>query len=173
LSYGQLHPWIRVNASAPGFLNAWIDFDINGDFAGANEHVLRDVPLTAGDNLLDVFIPLEVFSGVSYARFRFSSMPGLSFDGPALDGEVEDYQVNLTGPGAMSLQATSGPSGGILITWPTQSGRRYIVEFKNSLNDPTWQRVGAEFLGDGTPATFSDTVRTETMRFFRIAVDSP
>jgi hypothetical protein len=172
LSRGGPHPRIRVNASASGFLNAWIDFDINGDFAGANEHVLRDVPLTAGDNLLHLEVPSEAHTGVTYARFRFSSVPGLSFDGPALDGEVEDYQVTLGGAGALPLEATVSSSGEFQINWSTQPGWRYRVEFKNSLNDPVWQPMGSVLTGDGTRATHVNSA-AGAMRFFRIAVDPP
>src|SRR2546430_15643327 len=34
-------------------------------------------------------------SGKVFARFRLSSAGGLSFNGPAADGEVEDYQFTI------------------------------------------------------------------------------
>ena len=40
-------------------------------------------------------IPAFAAPGDTYARFRFSSAGGLSYDGPADDGEVEDYQVEI------------------------------------------------------------------------------
>jgi len=42
----------------------------------------------------------------TYVRFRLSSAGGLSFDGPALDGEVEDYRVNL---GLLLTSTLAGP----------------------------------------------------------------
>ncbi len=50
----------------------------------------------AGDNDLHFIVPPTTTAGlVTYARFRFSNQAGLSFTGPAFDGEVEDYEVTI------------------------------------------------------------------------------
>lgn len=88
-----------VTASADGFLDAWVDFNADGDWEdwvdGINEQVFVSRPLTAGANLLSFDVPLTAVAGRTFARFRFSSAGGLSFDLPALDGEVEDYAVQI------------------------------------------------------------------------------
>ena len=88
---------LTVNASVSnGLLNGWIDFDGNGSWADPGEQVFTDIPLMAGDNSLNFMIPTSVPAGLlTYARFRFSTQPGLNFDGPAPDGEVEDYEVEI------------------------------------------------------------------------------
>jgi hypothetical protein len=87
---------IMVNASAAGKLDAWIDFNRNGTFADPGEKITDTLFLGAGDNLLNVDVPLNASEGVSFARFRFSSTGGLNYNGSALNGEVEDYQVNIS-----------------------------------------------------------------------------
>jgi hypothetical protein len=84
---------IVVEASAPGFLNSWIDFDFNGSWADPGDHIFVDYPLNPGPNLLTFTAPLLGLSGNTFARFRFSTLAGLSFTGPAPDGEVEDYMI--------------------------------------------------------------------------------
>ncbi|MEZ5199545.1 MAG: sialidase family protein, partial [Bacteroidales bacterium] len=89
---------VDVYASVQGVLNVWFDFDGNGSWADAGEHVFIDVFLNPGLNNLIYMVPAGVIQGNTFARFRFSSMPGLNFDGPAPDGEVEDYQVYIGTP---------------------------------------------------------------------------
>jgi len=89
---------IEVNASTTGYLNAWIDYDADKNWTGAGEQVLDDVMLMPGSNRLNFTVPATESPEVeTYARFRFSTEDGLSFDGPARDGEVEDYLI-LLGP---------------------------------------------------------------------------
>ena len=82
-----------VAASAAGRLDAWIDWNADGDWADAGEKVADNVPLTAGVNTLPVPVPAGAAEGPTFVRLRFSSAGGLSFDGQAADGEVEDYVI--------------------------------------------------------------------------------
>lgn len=86
---------ITVQASAAGLLTGWIDYNRDGDFADAGEKIFNDVSVVAGPNILPIVASNSLLTGASYARFRISTQSGLSFDGPAPDGEVEDYPVNL------------------------------------------------------------------------------
>ncbi|MCU0979313.1 MAG: S8 family serine peptidase, partial [Pirellulaceae bacterium] len=81
---------VTVTASAAGNLSAWIDFNSDGDWADGGEQIFADQALVPGANALGFAVPLTP-PGVTYARFRFSHDTGLSFSGPATDGEVEDY----------------------------------------------------------------------------------
>jgi hypothetical protein len=94
---------VRVTASIAGKLNAWVDFNKDGDWADPGEKVFTDASLVAGINLLIINIPVGALSGLTFARFRFNTQGGLSYTGPASDGEVEDYQV-LISQGAFSNQ---------------------------------------------------------------------
>ena len=86
---------VDVTASAPGFLNAWLDFNRDGDWADLGEQIFTNTPLVAGLNNLSFKTPGWASAGVSFARFRYNSTGGLSYTGPAQDGEVEDYQVRI------------------------------------------------------------------------------
>jgi len=84
---------IRVTASVTGYLNAWIDFNVDGAM-GPGEQVAADLALAAGVNDIEIpSVPADV-GGSIYSRWRLTSQdPGgsVGFGGPAPDGEVEDY----------------------------------------------------------------------------------
>jgi len=88
---------IDVHASDDGgYLNAWIDFGPDGSWAEGLDQIFVDRPLNKGSNSLTFFIPPEAKEdSETFARFRFSTEKGLSFAGLALDGEVEDYRLNI------------------------------------------------------------------------------
>ncbi|MBN1508582.1 MAG: LamG domain-containing protein [Sedimentisphaerales bacterium] len=86
---------VQVTASVQGSLNAWIDWNADGDWDDAGEQVFVDTALSAGANSLTVVVPATAVVGDTYARFRFSTVRGLRYSGPAADGEVEDYMVRI------------------------------------------------------------------------------
>lgn len=86
---------IQVTASTQGYLNAWFDWNADGDWDDAGEHVFIDQVLSAGANHLPLAVPANAAAGETFARFRFSTVRGLNYYGPAADGEVEDYMVRI------------------------------------------------------------------------------
>ena len=86
---------VDVTASASGLLDAWVDFNADGDWSDAGEQVFTNQGLVSGLNSLSFPVPGTAKVGTTFVRFRFSSAGGLSYDGLALDGEVEDYQVEI------------------------------------------------------------------------------
>ena len=80
-----------------GYLNAWIDFNQDGDWADDGEQIFTDLYLLNGTlhTGLTFTIPDEIPNGNTYARFRICSQEGLSYTGAADDGEVEDYMINI------------------------------------------------------------------------------
>lgn len=87
---------VTVTASASGVLNAWIDFNDDGDWSDDGEQVFTNVTLSAGANVLAVMAPASTVDGTTFARFRFSTQNDLAVTGQASDGEVEDYSVVIS-----------------------------------------------------------------------------
>lgn len=85
---------VLVDASAPGYLNAWIDYNRNGEF-DSFEQVITNKLTAAGEHPHYINVPTGVTEGGSWARFRISSTAGLEPVGGTTDGEVEDYAVNI------------------------------------------------------------------------------
>jgi len=86
---------VQVTASVAGMLNAWIDFNGNGNWADADEQIFTDEMLVVGVNNLNFDVPSGAAEGDTYARFRFNTQGGLPFNGSAADGEVEDYVIEI------------------------------------------------------------------------------
>ncbi|MCX6258937.1 MAG: GEVED domain-containing protein [Bacteroidia bacterium] len=81
-----------VNAA---YLQGWIDFNANGSWADANEQIITDLKVNSGTSNVFFFVPSNAVIGNTYARFRLSTTSGLSYNGAAPDGEVEDYLVTI------------------------------------------------------------------------------
>ncbi len=86
---------LQVTTSGPGFLQGWIDWNADGDWLDGSEQVATDLWIP-GPGTWAVTFPVPGTAGAStFARFRFSSVQGLGFAGPAPDGEVEDYPIDF------------------------------------------------------------------------------
>jgi len=103
---------VDVTANRAGKINAWIDFNLDGDWADAGEQILDDVDVGAGTNPLTFDVPANAISGTSWARFRLNSTGNLSFIGGAPDGEVEDYAVDVIDGVFASDDSASVAAGG-------------------------------------------------------------
>ncbi len=86
---------VTVNANASGKLNAFFDWNNDGDFLDTSEAITQ-MNVVSGNNTLSVAVPSTATSGTPIgARFRVSTAGGLTSVGGALDGEVEDYMVTI------------------------------------------------------------------------------
>lgn len=87
---------VRVRTVAPSArLDAFIDFNADGDWSDAGEQIFTSRSVTNGLNVLSFAVPAGATNRPSVARFRLSSAGGLAATGLANDGEVEDYRVRL------------------------------------------------------------------------------
>ncbi len=109
---GQPTAPITVTANAPGKLDAWIDFNRDNSFAGAQEQIFSSVDLLPGANDLTFAVPADAAQGAAFARFRVSSSGGLAPGGGAADGEVEDYAFTVPSPTGSGVFSSSGQSLG-------------------------------------------------------------
>jgi hypothetical protein len=70
-------------------------------------------------------------------------------------------------PGASSLTATISGNN-VLLSFPTQSGTKYTIYYKDNVGDATWTPLGAAVSGDGTVQSVPDDL-SQTTRFYRLA----
>jgi hypothetical protein len=78
-----------------GLLDAWIDFNADGDFNDLGEQIFASQSVVDGVNNLTFDVPLLARLTGTYARFRLSTAGNLAPGGFADDGEVEDYRVRI------------------------------------------------------------------------------
>ncbi len=107
---------ILVQSSQIGKLDAWIDFNQDGDWEDPFEQIFASEDISAGGNLLTFQIPVGASAGVTYSRVRLSSVGGLSFSGPAADGEVEDYLVEIVEAGNVEANVYLTTANSIVTT---------------------------------------------------------
>jgi hypothetical protein len=120
---------LTVTASAAGLVDAWIDFNSDGDWDDAGEQVLASEPVVTGINMVNVPIAPAARSGLTYARFRFSSAGGLTPTGQAPDGEVEDYEISIVASSWHNVEFPTDVNG---INGPTPLDALLII---NELTD--------------------------------------
>lgn len=84
-----------VQGFEDAMLDAWIDWNQDGDWNDAGEQIFASGSISEDDNLLTFNVPADAPGGKTYARFRISSAGGLAPTGLAEDGEVEDYIVTV------------------------------------------------------------------------------
>lgn len=101
-----------IVSSGTGKLDAWIDFNQDGDWNDAGEQIFTSLDVVAGANVLSFNIPTGATPDTTAARFRLSSAGGLTPTGAAADGEVEDYIVTIAdgdaaGGAAVEINATA------------------------------------------------------------------
>ncbi len=112
---GEVVPFTIIS-SVPGFLDAWIDFNKDGDWGEPVEHIYSNKQVS-GSTPLTFTVPDDATMGVTYARFRFRTSPAsIGYDGLVADGEVEDYKIFIEG--CPSASAVGIP---VFVLGPTSS----------------------------------------------------
>jgi hypothetical protein len=77
------------------FLDAWVDFNQDNDWNDPGEQIFSSQVVVNGVNNLTFSIPAGALPGTTYTRYRLSAGGGLTPDGAASTGEVEDYEVRI------------------------------------------------------------------------------
>ncbi len=107
---GALGATATVNvAGAPSGakLDAWIDFNGDGNWGGPGDQIASSVAVVNGVNAITFDVPSWSKDGTTFARFRLSTAGNLGPEGLAANGEVEDYAVTIIPPAA-SIGAFGG-----------------------------------------------------------------
>ena len=100
-----------ITATGAGSLiNAWVDFNDDGDWDDLGEQILTDAAFVSGaTNRFVITAPIDVKPTADFFAARFRVGPfGLSYDGPANAGEVEDYLLPAAGPGGAVMGDVNG-----------------------------------------------------------------
>lgn len=176
LVQGDSSAWLSITASTSGYLNAWMDFNGDGDWSDSGEQIASDVPLLTGANPLPFSIPSNAWVGPAPARFRFGSATGLAATGLATDGEVEDHAFTIyqNGPDTNLFLLTNivyAATNQATIWWAAETAVTYEAQFTTNLLDATdivWNAWGGYVIGPTNSQL--DTNAAERLRFYRVAV---
>ena len=89
---------VTQTSANSGYLQGWIDFNADGDFADAGEQIALNLQYSAGTSgtiSVPLTVPTTATTNQTYARFRWSTMQDLNAMTAAKDGEVEDYALTI------------------------------------------------------------------------------
>jgi len=162
---------LTITTKGQGYLNAWIDWNEDGDFNDSGEQVAQNIDGESGLINLTVIAPNMTIDRVTYARFRYSYQQDLQPTGSANDGEVEDYKIKIQAPPPTlyisDSNTTEGDSGTTNMTFVVSldkianSGVSFDYEvldgnevIKNALSPSDFTAVNK------TSATFSSNTQT-------------
>mgnify|MGYP003644102635 CR=1 FL=1 len=98
-----------------GRLQAWIDWNGDGDFADPGEQIATNVqdngPGDSNSSIgiigLAIDVPIDATTNPTIARFRWSTQDNLGATQIASNGEVEDYQVTIAGTAIYQVAKSS------------------------------------------------------------------
>lgn len=102
--------------NASGFLSAWFDWNVDGDFNDAGEQMVTAQAVAVGTTNLNIVVPGGAVVGPTFARFRVCTN-NTALDncntptGTVQSGEVEDYQFQV-GRTLTLRKTTVGGAGG-------------------------------------------------------------
>lgn len=109
-----LTPFIRADSAnalrfnvtnttgTPAYVQGWMDFNGDGDWADAGEQIVSNLLVSASGAFSPTFTIPSTAVSRSVARFRLSQAQNIGPTGRATTGEVEDYVFNI-GDGPRTL----------------------------------------------------------------------
>ncbi len=153
---GQASVNIDLQNADDAIVDAWIDFNHDGDWADPGEKILNAVNVSTAMNSLSYIVPSGATAGDTFARVRLSTAGGLAPTGAAADGEVEDYQVTIHPTASanvlidagnnLSIQSITGLNFNDSITLYTEGANLRV-------SDPNFTLIaGSGAIQDGTDA---------------------
>ena len=144
---------VEITATEIGKVDAWIDFNRDGDWNDAGEQIFDDLEVAGGTAPYTFSISGTVNAGKTFARFRISSNGVDDPTGRAPDGEVEDYAINISDDSGDPKNPVVNITGNATIA--NVSGNAVITDGTGELfNQPLAQLETLTVLG----STSNDTV---------------
>jgi Subtilase family len=193
--YGMINPDAAVEAVSLTYTNGTTNSATFGDNPNDRRCWARAVNLLAGQLFA---ANLEVPDGCNFDLYLYSGQPGsngapviLASSAQWIYGGTEALTYapatntaallvikRISGSGSFNVSATEllapaitiGPSDPVnfIFSFPSISGRTYLVQYKDSLDDPAWQSL--QFItGDGTVKTVTDPL-SPNQRLYRLAM---
>jgi hypothetical protein len=128
---------------------------------------------------LDAGAPLGAYINPSSGVFSWTptqaNPPGVyavtvraTDDGSPVLSDARTAAITVLVPAPLAIGSVRlSPGGGLELTWATQPGRIYRVEYKSSLSDIAWT-ILSELTATGTELSIGDETTALTPRFYRI-----
>jgi hypothetical protein len=174
---------IDIVASANGYINAWMDFNRDGDWDDANENIISENAVTSGTNTINFQVPDIDLTGAPRtievsSRFRYSTQQSLSYTGAAPDGEVEDYLIDVLIPVELARLQAHSVEGFVQLSWSTftETENLGFHIFRSNSKDGKYKQITQAFIpGAGNSESekdydyIDDSVKAGRTYYYRLA----
>ncbi|MCF6457453.1 LruC domain-containing protein [Pseudoalteromonas sp. MMG024] len=167
---------VSYRLSAPGYVNAWVDWNGNGQF-DESEQIITEHLGTVGENRILIEVPIDAREGTTWARFRVSNTPSISPLGGVDSGEVEDISVSIVASGVVET-ATAWQTAAFEDLWPQQGDYDFndvVVKyriFKSQIgNQVVRLKIDGELLAVG--ASYHNGFAFRFANILRNQIDEP
>jgi hypothetical protein len=136
--------------------------------------ILPDSGTITSNNWVGLDIPLSQFAAINPGTLLNNLEQLLWIDNQAGGGvtggtfyidNVYFYSSSVVTPPAITVDVSNGS---ISLSFPTQNGSSYTVQYKDNLTDDAWQTL-TTLTGDGSVQTATDSV-DQPQRFYRVSV---
>jgi hypothetical protein len=164
-----------ITVPAQGFLLVWADEETGQTQPGGDLHVNFKLN-QAGES-----IALRDPSGRLIDAIAFGAQTNNISEGRWPDGAAARYFMSVPTPRGPNFIPPVGPPvvhilavavvapGNVQLTWDSEPGRIYRVQFKNNLDDADWIDLPGDVTAAGPTAAKSDpTLGANEQRFYRI-----
>ena len=92
---GEMIVTITTSGYSPGRINAWMDFNRDGDWDDEGEMIVTDFRAGDGVHVLTFPVPADASSGETYVRVRYGYERDVKPTGSDIAGEVEDHRIRI------------------------------------------------------------------------------
>jgi D-alanyl-D-alanine carboxypeptidase len=102
-------------------------------------------------------------------RYLFSFLANRPGIDQSATRQAIDNAVALFAAPKLVIPEVSLVNGAATFTWMTGAGKKYRLEFKNSLSDPQWQTLGSDILATAATVSTADAdLGVASQRFYRL-----
>lgn len=88
--------------------------------------------------------------------------------------DLDEYRAGTDPTDAQSLLKTTlvkEGGGHYSVEWPTAPGKRYLLQYKDDLNSPTWTNLFDPFIATSSQSSFFDeSSNASSKRFYRLLI---
>lgn len=164
---------------AKGFLLVWADEDTNQNSTNS-AHLHVNFRLGQTGESIGLFAP----NGSLVDSVTFGAQTNDNSQGRWPDGGANFYFMPAPTPGAANVIPSNPPpeililsagfnvDGDLVLTWSSEAGKTYRVQFKEDLNQPVWSDLSDTVATNGQ-ASLTDVADGVSQRFYRVRLVTP
>ena len=163
---GNYYVYARLEAGGTGKDSLQLAQVTNG--AGTSTqttNILGYFQVTGNNNASFQYVPLINTNTGQHAEVSLSGIQTLQVQG---DGFERVNFFMLVPPSTVTL-TPSIRGNNVVLSFPTQTGFKYVVSYKNNLTDPAWTPLGAPVNGTGLTQSITDSL-SQSQRFYVLTI---